>query len=124
MNQTASVDSDLEATVDSLLKARPDLMDPTRLQLFERLLNRRIETRKSSLGKSGGEPVKTADIPLSKFTAIALYSCGAYFTVSSVVLPFPKVPLAVLPFLAIAGFFGMRYWVRRADNSVAARKPD
>jgi len=47
-----SSDSGLQQTVESLMKARPDLMDPTKLQLFEKLLKSYVVTHKSSPGQA------------------------------------------------------------------------
>lgn len=115
MIETTPADSGLQATVESLLEDRPDLMDPKRLQLFQRILESQIETRRPLHGHADGRPVRPAKSPPSKFMAAVMYLCGAYLTVMSVALPFPKVPMAILPILAAIGFFGTRYWVRRSE---------
>ena len=110
-----SSDSGLQQTVESLMKARPDLMDPTKLQLFEELLKSYVVTHKSSPEQA---PERLTNSP-SRFMAFVMNLCGGYFAVMSVILIFPTVPLAVLPFFAVIGFFCFRYLASRTDKGRA-----
>lgn len=107
-----SSDPGLRQMVESLMRARPDLMDPTKLRLFERLLHSYVESHKSLPGQNTGRSTTRP----SRFTAFVLNLCGAYFAVAPVILIFPSVPIPVLPFLAVIGFLVARHLAPRIDE--------
>jgi hypothetical protein len=107
-----SSDLGLQQTVESLIQARPDLMDPTRLRLFERLLNNYVESHQSGPAQTVGR----LTTPPGRFMAFVLNLCGAYFAVMPVILIFPTVPLPVLPCLAVIGFMVSRHLAPRIDE--------
>jgi hypothetical protein len=121
VDTTLNSDSDFQQTVESLIKARPDLMEPERLQLFEKMLNSHIENRRTDpeleAHDSASKPAAASQRPVSKFTAAAMDSCAAYILTALVAVIFPAVPLFLLPVIAVAGFLASRYWALYWDSS-------
>jgi uncharacterized membrane protein len=117
--------SELQRTVESLLRTRPDLMDPASLQLFEMLLHSHITVQRSNLDISAQsirtETIDAKIVAARKFTTFATELSGAVFLVVLTALIFPSAPILLFLVLALIGFFGTRYLAPRLD-SIGERK--
>jgi hypothetical protein len=117
--------AELQQAVESLVRDRPDLIDPRNLRRFKQALNEHIAARNSE--RSGESSDKTAKIEREKarkLTSFATVVSGAVSAGLIATAIAPGAPELVIVGVALLGLLGSKVVARGLDRLMERKEQD
>lgn len=117
--------AELQQTVESLVRDRPDLIDPRNLRRFKQALNEHIAARNSE--RAGETSDKTAKIEREKarkLTSFATVVSGAVSAGLIATAIAPGAPELVIGGVAVLGLLGSKVVARGLDRLMERKEQD
>jgi hypothetical protein len=124
---------DFQETVESLITSRPDLADPEKLHLFEKVLRRQVAMRSSTrelVQKQAMDAIAAAERERSrKFMSFAITVGGGGAAAILTFIVAPGAPAPVIVAIGLLGLFvtnvgapRLDRWADRSDEAARARE--